>query len=108
MTTQPRDEDDGVLAFQDIAQAAPVHVIVVPKGEYISFNDFTRIAGAEEIADFFKKVQLVAKQLGADKDGYRIITNHGKNAAQSVPHFHVHIIAGRPLGALLPGDLLER
>jgi len=97
-------EDDDVLAFHDIAQAAPVHAIVVPKGEYVSFDDFVRNAAAEKIAGFFKKVQAIAAQLGADKNGYRLITNHGKNASQSVPHFHVHIIGGRPLGALLPGD----
>ena len=101
-------EDDDVLAFHDIAQAAPVHIIVIPKGEYISFDDFTRDASVDEIASFFKKVQLIAKEQGADKEGYRVITNHGKHASQSVPHFHVHIIGGRHLGALLPGDKVER
>lgn len=101
-------EDDYVLAFHDIAQAAPVHIIVIPKGEFISFDDFVRDAGVDEIANFWKKVQIIAREQGADKEGYRIITNHGRNASQSVPHFHVHIIGGKPLGALIPGDNLNR
>ncbi len=101
-------EDDAVLAFHDIAQAAPVHVVVIPKGEYISFDDFVRDAGVDEIANFWKKVQVIAGELGVVEDGYRIITNHGRNASQSVPHFHVHIIGGRALGALLAGDLVAQ
>jgi len=93
-------EDDYVLAFHDI--------IVIPKGEYISFDDFTHDAGVDEIANFWKKVRAIAHEQGADKGGYRIITNHGKHASQSVPHFHVHIIGGRALGALLPGDIVDR
>ena len=100
--------DDYVLAFHDISPAAPVHIIVIPKGKYISFDDFVRDAGVDEIASFFKKVQMIAQEQGADQGGYRIITNHGRHASQSVPHFHVHIIGGRALGALLPGDKAER
>ena len=66
-------EDDNVLAFHDIAKAAPIHVVVVPKGEYVSFDDFARNAGAEKLAGFFKTVQKIAAELGADKDGYRLI-----------------------------------
>lgn len=100
--------DDYVLAFHDIAKAAPNHIIVIPKGHYVSFDDFVRDAGVDEIAGFWKKVQNIAKEQGLDKTGYRILTNHGKNASQSVPHFHVHILGGRPLGALLPGDKTAR
>ena len=96
-------EDDDVLAFHDIAKAAPVHVVVVPKGDYVSFDDFARHAAPEKIAGFFKTVQKIAAELGADEDGYRLITNHGAHASQSVPHFHLHILGGRPLGALLAG-----
>ncbi len=94
-------EDDAVLAFHDITPAAPVHVLVIPKGEYVSFDDFMQQAGAEKVAAFFTTVQQVAARLGVDRTGYRLITNHGADASQSVPHFHVHILGGRALGELL-------
>ncbi len=100
-------EDDWVLAFSDIAPAAPAHVLVVPKGEYVSFDDFAREALPEEIARFFQTVRAIAAEQGLEETGYRLITNHGADASQSVPHFHVHILGGRPLGGLLPGDKLE-
>jgi diadenosine tetraphosphate (Ap4A) HIT family hydrolase len=95
-------EDDEVFAFHDISAAAPVHVLVVPKGEYISLNDFAQKAGAEKVGKFFISVQKVAALLGVEEKGYRIITNHGADASQSVFHFHVHILGGRPLGHLVP------
>lgn len=94
-------EDEFVLAFHDIAPSAPVHVLVVPKGEYVSFDDFAANAPAEFIASFWQSVQKVAAQLGVNKTGYRLISNHKEYAGQSVFHFHVHILAGKPLGALL-------
>ncbi len=94
-------EDDYALAFHDIAPAASVHVLVIPKGEYISFHDFAANASAEEVYGFFSAVRKVAAELGVDSTGYRLISNHGANAAQAVPHFHVHILGGQPLGALL-------
>ncbi len=97
-------EDNEVLAFRDISPAAPVHVLVVPKGEYASFDDFASKADPEAVAHFFLKLRNIAADLGVVESGYRLITNHGADAFQSVPHFHVHIIAGRQLGALLPGD----
>ncbi|MCE3231876.1 MAG: hypothetical protein K0R98_133 [Rickettsiaceae bacterium] len=100
--------DDFVLAFKDITPAAPVHVLVVPKGEYTSLDDFSTKAKPEEIGRFFATVQKIAVQLGVDKTGYRIITNHGANASQTVPHFHVHILGGSPLGGLLRNDTLDR
>ncbi len=101
-------EDDTVLAFQDIHPAAPVHVLVLPKGAYVSFDDFVAHADTEIISAFFKAVGKIAGTLGLREGGYRIITNHGKNASQSVPHFHVHILGGRTLGSLLPDDLHHR
>lgn len=101
-------EDAEVLAFRDIAAAAPVHVLVLPKGEYISFDDFTVKAAPEAVARFFQRVQKIAAELRVLESGYRLITNHGADASQSVPHFHVHLLAGRPLGGLLPGDAVER
>lgn len=97
-------EDDKVLAFHDISKAAPTHVLVIPKGEYLDFLDFTSNADKEEISYFFKKVSEIAKLLEADKSGFRIISNIGSNAHQTVPHFHVHILAGKKLGPLLSSD----
>lgn len=101
-------EDERVLAFYDVSPAAPVHVLVIPKGEYVSFDDFAAKAGTEAMSNFFGKVRDIAGALGVDKTGYRLISNHGADASQSVPHFHVHILGGRPLGGLLPGDALSR
>lgn len=95
-------EDDFALAFHDIQPAAPVHVLVIPKGEYTSFHDFSEKASASQIQGFFRTVRNVAQQLGLPESGYRLITNHGPDASQSVPHFHVHILAGTQMGALLP------
>lgn len=95
-------EDEHALAFEDIAPAAPVHVLVVPKGEYSSFDDFAARASAQEMQGFFASVRKVAQQLGLSEGGYRIISNFGPDASQTVHHFHVHILGGRVLGGLLP------
>lgn len=97
-------EDEKVLAFHDISKAAPTHVLVIPKGEYLDFLDFTSNAAPEEISYFFKKINEIARLLEADKSGFRLISNIGSNAHQTVPHFHVHILAGKKLGALLSSD----
>jgi diadenosine tetraphosphate (Ap4A) HIT family hydrolase len=94
-------EDDFALAFDDIRPLAPTHVLVIPKGPYISMDDFTRAASAEMIAGFFRAVGEVARQLGAVDAGYRFLANNGSNAHQEVMHFHVHVFAGRPLGGML-------
>ena len=97
-------EDDVCLAFNDISPAAPIHVLVVPKGEYISFHDFAQKAGEQEVSAFFRSVRKIADDLGLDDNGYRVIFNHGADASQTVFHFHVHIIGGRALGGLVPSD----
>ncbi len=94
-------EDDFALAFPDINPQAPVHVLVIPKGEYVSFDDFAARASEAEIAGFFRAVRTVAQKLGVAGSGYRLLANHGANAHQEVPHFHVHIFGGRPLGPML-------
>lgn len=94
-------EDEFAFAFEDIAPAAPVHVLVIPKGEYTSFNDFSLSAPAELVKGFFASVQKVAAQLGVTENGYRLITNHGADASQTVHHFHVHILGGKAMGSLL-------
>ena len=95
-------EDEFAFAFEDIHAEAPVHVLVIPKGEFISLHDFAVHAPKAMVTGFFDSVTKVAVKLGLEKSGYRIVSNHGPDASQSVPHFHVHILGGRPLGRLLP------
>lgn len=94
-------EDDFSLAFHDINPQAPTHVLVIPKGEYVSMADFTANAPADLIAGFFRAVGKVADDLGLVEPGYRILANAGTNAHQEVPHLHIHIFGGRPLGPML-------
>lgn len=101
-------EDENILAFNDISRASPVHVLVVPKGEYNDYNDFVNKASAEIVADFFKKISQIAKELNIVDDGFRLITNNGSNAHQTVKHFHVHLLAGKKLGPLISSDNLNR
>ncbi|TAD89033.1 MAG: HIT domain-containing protein [Alphaproteobacteria bacterium] len=89
------------LAFHDIAPQAPVHVLVIPKGAYVSSQDFAASASAEEIAGFWRTVAETAALLGVVEPGYRLVSNHGRDALQSVPHYHVHILAGAAMGARL-------
>ena len=94
-------EDEFALAFHDIAPQAPVHVLVIPKGRYVSVADFSATASAEEVAGFWRAVAHVAKQLGLEGQGFRILTNMGEDGGQEVPHFHVHLFGGRRLGPML-------
>lgn len=94
-------EDDHALAFHDIAPQAPVHVLVIPKGAYVSVADFSAAASPEEVAGFWRAVGLTARLLGLEDQGYRVLTNMGSDAGQEVPHFHVHIFGGRRLGPML-------
>ena len=96
-------EDAFAYAFHDIAPNAPVHVLVIPKGAYRDYDAFLREATADEIVGFFHAVREVAVQLGV-ADAFRLITNNGAKAGQSVDHFHVHILAGKPMGALLAAE----
>ena len=88
-------EDDFALAFHDIRPQAPVHVLVIPKGAYVSWDDFTAKAPDAEMAGFIRAVGTVSRQLGVDADGYRLMVNMGRNGHQEVPHLHVHIFGGR-------------
>ena len=94
-------EDAFSLAFHDINPQAPVHVLVIPKGKYISVADFTAKASEAEIAGFFRAVGTVARMLELDAPGYRILANMGEHGLQEIPHFHMHIFGGRPLGRML-------
>jgi histidine triad (HIT) family protein len=94
-------EDDYALAFHDINPAAPTHILVIPKGPYVSWDDFSAKASEAEIAGFVRAVGKVARDAGALEGGYRLLANTGLNSGQEVPHLHVHIFAGRPLGPML-------
>ncbi|MEM1388408.1 MAG: histidine triad nucleotide-binding protein [Pseudomonadota bacterium] len=94
-------ETEHSLAFHDINPQAPVHVLVIPKGAYVTFDHFAQEASAEEIADYVRAVGTCCKDLGVAADGWRLISNAGRDAVQEVPHLHVHILAGRPLGRML-------
>ena len=94
-------EDAHVLAFHDINPQAPTHVLVIPKGAYLSFDDFSAKAPAEEIAGFMRAVGQIARDLGVAEPGYRILANTGLNGGQEVPHFHLHLFAGRRLGRMV-------
>lgn len=87
-------EDEWSLAFHDINPQAPVHVLVIPKGRYVGWDDFTAKASDAEIAGFTRAVGEVARQLGL-ASGYRLMVNMGQHGHQEVPHLHVHIFGGR-------------
>lgn len=94
-------EDEHALAFRDIAAQAPHHVLVVPKGAYVSWDDFSARASDAEIAGFVRAVGHVAREAGLVAPGYRLLANTGSHGGQEVPHLHVHILAGKPLGPML-------
>ena len=97
-------EDNNLLAFHDISQASPIHILVIPKAEYVDYIDFVNNASPEIVANFFTKVAQIAQDLNAHDQGFRLITNNGNDAHQTVKHFHVHILAGKKLGPLISAD----
>jgi histidine triad (HIT) family protein len=96
-------EDEWAYAFHDIAPQAPTHILVIPKGAYVSWDDFSTRASAEEIAGFVRAVGEVARAAGLVEPGYRLLANVGSDGGQEVAHLHVHIFAGRPLGRMISG-----
>jgi diadenosine tetraphosphate (Ap4A) HIT family hydrolase len=94
-------EDEHVLAFHDINPQTPTHVLVIPKGAYLSFADFSAEASPEEITAFVRAAGKIARDLGCEEPGYRILANNGRDAHQEVPHFHLHIFAGKDLGRMI-------
>ena len=94
-------EDAHVLAFRDIQPQAPTHIVVIPKGEYVSVDDFAEQASEAELAAFMRAIGRVAHLEGLAEGGYRILANHGAAAHQDVPHFHLHLFGGRELGPML-------
>jgi diadenosine tetraphosphate (Ap4A) HIT family hydrolase len=94
-------EDEHVLAFHDIDPQSPTHILIIPKGEYVSFDDFAEQASAEAITAFFRAAGKIARDTGVSESGYRILSNHGVDAHQEVPHFHLHLFGGRDLGPMI-------
>lgn len=98
-------ETEHTLAFADINPQAPVHILVIPKGPYVTADHFAREASDEEIVDFWRTFGEICANEGQAPDkaeGYRAISNAGPHGVQEVPHFHLHILAGRNLGRMLP------
>ncbi|MBV6633986.1 MAG: histidine triad nucleotide-binding protein [Alphaproteobacteria bacterium] len=94
-------EDDHVLAFRDINPVAPTHILVIPKGAYVSMDDFSANASAEEQAAFIAAIGHVAREDGVAQGGYRVLANIGENGRQEVPHLHMHVIGGRDVGPMI-------
>lgn len=94
-------EDDWALAFHDIAPQAPVHILVIPKGRYVSWDDFSAQASDAEIAGFARAIGAIARAAGLVAPGYRVLYNVGAHGGQEVPHLHAHIFGGRPLGRMV-------
>ena len=97
-------ETEHTLAFSDIAPQAPHHILIIPKGAYVTADHFAREASEAEIVDFWRTFGQIAESKGVspdDGDGYRLISNSGPDGVQEVPHFHMHLLAGRPLGRML-------
>lgn len=96
-------EDDYALAFHDIQPRAPIHILVIPRGPYVSWDDFSTRASDAEIAGFIRAVGQVARDNNLVAPGYRVLANTGGHGGQEVPHLHVHLFGGRPLGPMLSG-----
>jgi len=94
-------EDEHALAFHDINPLAPKHILVIPKGPYVSWDDFSAKASDAEMAGFVRAVGKIAREAGLVESGYRLLANVGLNSGQEMPHLHVHIFGGRPLGPML-------
>lgn len=94
-------EDEHALAFHDINPQAPTHILVIPKGAYVSWDDFSARASDAEIAGFIRAVGHVAREAGLVEPGYRLLANIGQHGHQEIAHLHVHVFAGQPLGPML-------
>lgn len=97
-------ETEHSLAFEDINPQAPTHVLVIPKGAYVSQHDFADKASPEEVKDLWRCVHAAAEAKGVAATGYRSISNHGEHSHPDVPHYHVHILGGRPLGRMIRSE----
>ena len=93
-------ENEHAVAFNDIVPQAPIHILIIPKGKYVKYDDFLNKASKDEIYHFFKLIYQLVKNYDLENTGYRLITNAGKNANQEVPHLHFHLLAGKNLGKM--------
>ena len=100
-------EDEHTLAFHDIHPQAPVHVLVIPKGAYVSLADMSARASDAEMSALLRAVGTVARQLGIEDSGYRFLANNGADSHQEVPHLHIHLFGGRKLGPMLSRKTAE-
>ena len=98
------DEDEFCLSFVDVNPQAPVHVLVIPKGSYIDWNDFALNASEIEISSFTRAIRRVAEKTGITESGYRVISNIGQDGHQEVPHLHMHVLGGGSMGRLVTGQ----
>lgn len=94
-------DDEWAYAFEDINPQARIHTLVIPKGRYVSWDDFSARASAEEIAGFVRAVGAIAREMGLVEPGYRLLANVGPHGGQEVPHLHVHLFGGEPLGRMI-------
>ena len=95
-------DDEHTLAFRDINPQAPTHILVIPKGRYVSMADFSANASDAEMAALLRAVGKVARDAGVEGTGYRILANHGPDSRQEVPHLHIHVFGGRDMGGMIP------
>ena len=95
------NENENTLAFLDINPLAPIHILIIPKKSYINFYDFNKNASSDEILDFWKLINFIIETKNIENNGFRIITNSGKDGNQDVPHFHVHLLGGKNLGKMI-------
>ena len=93
-------ENEHAIAFRDIAPQAPIHILIIPKGKYVKYDDFLNKASKDEIYYFFELINQLVKDYDLEDSGYRLITNAGRNANQEVPHLHFHLLAGKNLGKM--------
>lgn len=93
-------DDEYAFAFHDISPKAPVHILVIPKGPYMSVHDFGANASPEEITGFWRAVSKIAQDHGLTEKGFRSIANTGVHGGQEVPHFHVHLLGGKKMGPM--------
>ncbi|WP_108788460.1 HIT domain-containing protein [Erythrobacter sp. Alg231-14] len=101
-------DDEWAYAFEDINPQAETHTLVIPKGRYVSWDDFSATASADEIAGFVRAVGIVAREKGLVEPGYRLMANIGRNGHQEVPHLHVHIFGGQKLGPMIAPEFAKR
>ena len=94
-------EDEWAIAFEDINPQAEVHTLVIPRGSYVSWDDFSERGSDAEIAGFVRAVGAVARAKGLVEPGYRLLANVGRHGGQEVPHLHVHLFGGEPLGRMI-------